>query len=304
MIQTALNEIVNISNIGARDNPINISNLLQKTSEVTISPSSSDKEKNLLLVIDLQNDFMENGSLAVPNSHQDVKRLINWTFKNLEKITDIALSQDAHKPYQIFHPAWWTNKSGFHPEPFTVITKQDVDTGNWIPLFHANESVEYLAGLENAGKKKLVIWPYHCLEGSFGQSIENQFSNLVYFHSIARNSDPKFIVKGQNPLSEMYGIFKAEFDPEKEINAEFLNKLESYDKIIIAGEAKSHCVLESINQIIQYFQVSHKDVLKNIYILEDCMSCIPGFEKETEVNFNQFTEKYTLHVVKSEDFNL
>ena len=75
------------------------------------------------------------------------------------------------------------------------------------------------------------------MEGTFGQAIENQFTNFVYFHTVVRQTDPTFIVKGQNPLSEMYGIFKAEYDPKKQVNTSFLNKLKNYNKIIIAGEA-------------------------------------------------------------------
>ena len=304
MVQTALKDIVTLEKIGARDNPIIMNNLLQLSAGEKVSPSSADKDKNLLLVIDLQNDFMENGSLAVPNSHQDVNNLINWVFKNLEKITDIAMSQDAHKPYQIFHPAWWSNKAGHHPDPFTVITKKDVDDGVWNPKFFPKESTEYLAGLENAGKKKLVIWPYHCLEGTFGQAIENQFTNFVYFHTVVRQTDPTFIVKGQNPLSEMYGIFKAEYDPKKQVNTSFLNKLKNYNKIIIAGEAKSHCVLESIVQIVEYFKDKDKALLNKIYILEDCMSCIPGFEKDTETTFKSFKDKFSLNLVNTKNFTL
>ena len=304
MVQTALKDIVAIEKIGARDNPIIMNNLLQLSTGEKDSPSSTDKIKNLLLVIDLQNDFMENGSLAVPNSHHDVHNLINWSFKNIGKITDIIMSQDAHKPYQIFHPAWWSNKVGHHPDPFTVITKKDVDDGIWIPKFFPKESSEYLAGLENAGKKKLIIWPYHCLEGTFGQAIENQFTNFVYFHTVVRQSDPTFIVKGQNPLSEMYGIFKAEYDPKMQINTGFLNKLKNYNKIIIAGEAKSHCVLESITQIVEHFKDKDKVVLKKIYILEDCMSCIHGFEKDTETTFKSFKDKYSLNLVNTKNFTL
>ena len=37
------------------------------------------------------------------------------------------------------------------------------------------------------------------------------------------------------------------------LNVSFLNMLASYDRIYIAGEAKSHCVLETVTSIMRYF---------------------------------------------------
>jgi nicotinamidase-related amidase len=103
-----------------------------------------------------------------------------------------------------------------------------------------------------------------------------------------------------DPLSEMYGIIKPEYDTNNYINLDFLNKLESYDKIVVAGEAKSHCVLESIKQILEY-HASRPEITKKIYILEDCMSPIPGFEDVTEKTFEDFKKKYHVNIVKSTD---
>ncbi len=101
-----------------------------------------------------------------------------------------------------------------------------------------------MENLEADAKKTLMVWPYHCIQGTTGCSLENQFANMVYFHSVAKKAATERMVKGYNPLSEMYGIIREEAGctPENNtnINIEFLNKLEKYDKIIIAGEAKSH----------------------------------------------------------------
>ena len=303
MSNIEFNEIVHVNKIGSTDNPINLNNLLLRTNENPLSPSTNDKERVLLLLIDIQNDFMEQGSLSVPNSHTDVKNLLVWMYENIEKITDIAVSMDTHQPSQIFHPSWWVDKQGNHPEPFTLITKEDVEKQKWISLNYARESLEYVTGLESAGKKKLVIWPYHCLQGSFGHSLENQLSNMIYYHSVARNSHLYRLLKGQRQLTEMYGIIKAEYDPAKKINSDFLKYIERYDKIIIAGEAKSHCVSESIKQIIEYFDETNKEKLENIVILEDCMSNIAGFEEESEKDFDYFKQK-NLIITNSNEFKL
>jgi nicotinamidase-related amidase len=123
---------------------------------------------------------------------------------------------------------------------------------------------------------------------------------MLYFHSVARYSIAKRLVKGQDPCSEMYGIIKPEYSRQNFINIEFLNSLEKYDKIIIAGEAKSHCVLESIKQILEYYETK-PEITKKIYVLEDCMSNITGFEKTSEDAFNNFKKKYKINIVKSTD---
>lgn len=303
-MNVAFTEIVDETKIGSTDNPINMNELLRKANKNQLSAATTDKQKILLLIIDMQNDFMENGSLAVPNSHSDVKNLVSWMFKNIEKITDIAFSLDTHFPFQIFHPSWWIDENGKHPDPFTVITKEDLDDKKWKAVNFQKESYEYVQGLESKGKKKLVIWTYHCLQGTFGNALENQISNMVYFHSAVRNSTPIRLVKGQDPLSEMYGIIKAEFDPKNIVNTEFLNKLLGYDKIVIAGEAKSHCVSESIKQILEFFEEEKPKKLQGMYILEDCMSNIPGFEDESEADFKNFKEKHHVNIVKSSEFTL
>ena len=165
------------------------------------------------------------------------------------------------------------------------------------------ECYNYCKGLEAAGKKVLVIWPYHCLQGTVGHALDNQFSNMVFFHEVARSSLPQTIVKGTDILSEMYGGFKPEFSTKNLVNLPFLNYLETFDKVIIAGEAKSHCVLESIKQILEHYQ-TRLDVTKKIYILEDCMSTIPGFEADTEAAFAQFRQQHHVNIVKSTDLVL
>ena len=72
------------------------------------------------------------------------------------------------------------------------------------------------------------------------------------------------------------------------------------DKIIVAGEAKSHCVLESIKQILEHYE-TRPEITQKIYILEDCMSSITGFEDITNKTFEDFKKKYKVNIVKSTD---
>ncbi len=299
-MNTTYSEIINTNYIGTTENPISLNEILKKANEEHLTPASQNHEKVLFLGIDIQQDFMDNGALGVPGAKQDVLRITKFIYDNMDKISNIAVSLDTHLPHQIFHPCWWIDENGNHPAPYTVITLADLDAGRWRAVINPQASREYVKHLEQYAKKALCIWTYHCLQGTSGAALENQFANMVYFHSVAKKTVVQRLVKGQDPLSEMYGIVKPEYDTKGYINLDFLNKLESYDKILIAGEAKSHCVLESIHQILEYYE-TRPEITKKVYILEDCMSSIPGYEDMTEQTFQTFRNKYQVNLVKSTD---
>lgn len=299
-MKTNYNEIVNTGYIGNKENPISLGEILKKANDEGMTPARRNPERVLFLAIDVQQDFMDNGSLGVAGAHGDVERMTKFIYDNCDKISKIAVSLDTHTPHQIFHPCWWVDENGNNPAPYTIITLADLDSGKWKPVLAPRESREYVKHLEQDGKKQLCIWTYHCIQGTTGCALENQFANMVYFHSVAKKVDVKRLVKGTDPLSEMYGIIKPEYDRANYINIDFLNSLEAFDKIIIVGEAKSHCVLETIKQILEHF-ANRPEITNKVYILEDCMSSIAGFEQATEDTFNNFVTLYGVHIVKSTD---
>ena len=299
-MKTPYTDIVNVASIGNPVNPISMNDILRMANDESLTPSNQNKEKVLFLAIDVQQDFMDKGALGVPGAHGDVERMSRFIYDNIDKISNIAVSIDTHTPHQIFHPSWWIDENGNNPAPYTLITLADLDSGKWRAVINPIASRDYVEHLEQDGKKTLCVWPYHCLQGTAGCALENQFANMVFFHSVAKKVVTQKLVKGQDPLSEMYGIIKPEYDTKGYINLDFLNKLEKYDKILIAGEAKSHCVLESIKQILEHYE-TRPEITSKIYILEDCMTSIPGFEDATDAAFEEFKRKYKVNIVKSTD---
>lgn len=297
-MKTKYEEIVNVNAIGKAENPISLNEILKKANDEQLTPSKQNKERVLFIGIDVQQDFMDNGALGVPGAHGDVERMTRFIYNNMDKISNIAVSIDTHTPHQIFHPCWWIDENGNNPAPYTPITLADLDSGKWRAAINPMASRDYVEHLEKDGKKTLCVWSYHCIQGTTGCALENQFSNMIYFHSVAKRYAFQPIVKGQDPLSEMYGIIKPEYDTRGYINIKFLNKIEQYDKIVIAGEAKSHCVMESIKQILEHYE-TRPEVTKKIYILDDCMSIIPGFEDATAQAFDEFKTKYHVNLVNS-----
>lgn len=286
-----------------------------------LPPYAADKTKVFLLLVDAQVDFIHSdGALSVPGAIDDTRRTIDWIYANLRHLTTIAASLDTHLPFQIFHPAWWEDKNGKNPDPFTQITLESYLNKTWrsrvkLPYEDANGNIVdwnqyYLEQLETQAKKTLMIWPYHCLFGTPGQGIEPSLLEAIMFHSGARYTQPQFLPKGTIPQTENYSILEPEVkvstDPNGGLNTSFLDILSANDLIYIAGQAKSHCVYETINSIVKYFTDKQaKDVLKRIRILEDCTSPVwdpqGSFKSFADQAFFDLANKHGLKLVKSTD---
>ncbi|GLX68687.1 hypothetical protein [Paenibacillus glycanilyticus] len=278
--------------------------VLAEAGKEHLVPASEDEERILLLVVDQQNSFMEGGELGVPGSVQDNIRLGKFMYRNLHKITQIALTQDVHTPLQIFHPCWWVDRFGNHPVPIeTVITVEAVMNGEWTPVYSPAKSLAYLQELQRGGKRELRIWPYHCLAGTKGVQFESQFMNLVYFHSVARRSTPVILEKGQDPLSEMYGAFYGEDGVASEENRVFLDGMLDYGKVYIAGQALSHCVLDTLKHILEH-HANNRTFTESIHLLTDCSSPIPGSETVTEDAVRELVKRYGIQLAEAEGLML
>ena len=298
-MKTSYEQIVTIENIASLQGKTNMAEIIALGESEKLKWAQFDDKKTLLLAIDIQNDFMEGlGSLPVPGSKGDVARLTRWIYNNAGRLSQILCSLDTHSAAQIFHPHWWINPQGQQPAPFTIITFNDVLKTNWLPNNHLKQTLDYLHNLETTGKKQLCIWPYHCLAGTYGANLESEFSRMLYFHAAARHYTPKFIAKGQIPWSEMYGIIRAEYDPDDFVNTAILDAVAQADEVYVAGEASSHCVLASLTQILAHF-ADKPEITRRIILLEDCTSPIPGFEEATHKAFAALQEKYGMRMEKS-----
>ena len=237
-----------------------------------------DKRRVMLLLVDPQIDFIfPQGSLCVPGAVDDTRRTIEWILRNAGEITSISASLDSHTTFQIFYPTWWGNDKGEHPAPFTVITSDDIHKGKWRPLVDPAWSLQYVEKLERGGKYSLMIWPYHTMIGTPGQSLVPALSEAIMYHAAARHAQPTWLIKGTIPQTENYSILEPEVKvpnhPAGGLNTGFLDMLGKYDLLYVAGQAKSHCVLSTMRSILDYFS-TQPAVLNKIRFLMDCTSSV------------------------------
>jgi nicotinamidase/pyrazinamidase len=257
-----------------------------------LRPAAEDRERVALVLVDYQHDFVDpSGTLYVPGSQEDVARLLSWFYRCADRISAIYASLDTHLPFQIFYGSWWQNPAtAEHPAPFTTITAEEVAEGRWQPLLEPEWSRHYVQELRERARKELMIWPYHTMQGTLGHMLVAPLSEALAWHSAARQTQPRYIVKGLTPRTEFYGIFGAEVPdpstPESGLNTALLEEILQYDRVYLAGEAKSHCVLESGRQLVQYC-AGRPELLQRLYVLRDCTSAV----RHPSIDFDALAEE-------------
>jgi nicotinamidase-related amidase len=256
--------------------------------QYAISPSVEDRKKTCLLLIDVQNTFcLPQFELFVQGAEADNIRLCQFIYQNLHQITNIILTLDTHSALQIFHTIFWVNRQGEHPEPLTVITLEDLAQERWqinpnLPLnIPPDYARNYLENLNQQGKYLLTIWPYHSMLGGIGHALVSAVEEAIFFHSIARQSPTQFELKGQQPLSENYSVFRPEYG---ESNKQLIKQVLDFDQILIAGQAKSHCVAWTMADLLGEINDLDPQLARKVYLLEDCSSpvVVPGVVDFTE----------------------
>jgi len=242
------------------------------------------KERIDLVVIDPQVSFCDpdKGELYVPGAEKDMERVADLIKSFGSKIKKIHVTLDCHHLFDIAHPGFWRNSEGKNPDPFTIITNKDIVDGKWFPVFlslpehpNAREYVKnYTKQLENSGRYPLCIWPPHCLIGSEGNNVMPiLFEALINWEKEMKNN-VNYVSKGSCVTTEHYSAIKAEVpdpnDASTQLNTRFVKTLMEADKILIAGEAGSHCLKSSVEDISTGF--GDDSYVEKITLLEDCTS--------------------------------
>jgi len=278
-----------------------------------IHPAASDTKKTALMIIDGQLTFCHpQFELPVTGAMEDMSRLASFIYRNVDNISKIIPTMDTHTVQQIFHAIWLINDEGKHPTPGTIITEDDIKNGAW----KVNPAVANVAGgnytalmkheghyvseLAKGGRLSLMIWPYHAQLMGVGHAIVPILEEAIQFHGAAKSSQPDPEIKGGNPLTENYSVGRPEVlttdggQAIDSMNSKLFAALATYDRVIIAGEAKSHCVAWTIADLKKYIIDNHGDpeLLKKIYLLTDCMSpvIIPNVIDFTDMANTAFDE--------------
>jgi len=258
-----------------------------------------------LLVIDPQHDFCApNGNLYVKGADKDMERLANMVKRLGKKLDDIHVTLDSHHYIHIAHPVFWKNSSGAHPNPFTIISAQDVRDGTWTTtkpsLF--KRAKDYVEQLEKNARYPLCIWPPHCLIGTLGQTVYPVLMEAL-MDWCKTFAAVDFVTKGSNILTEHYSAIVADVpdpnDPSTQMNVSFLNTINEADIVLLAGEARSHCLCNTATDAVNYFL--DNSLIKKLVLLSDATSDVTGFENLGEKFVKDMTAR-GMQVTTTKDF--
>ena len=284
-----------------------------------LRPASEDRERVALLLIDVQNTFClpefelfvagRSGRGAV----EDAARIARLLYRRLDRVTQVIATLDTHSAAQIFHPLFWLDERGEHPAPHTVIELEDVEKGRVRvnpalaqPLGKTGSELEawgrhYARGLAEGGKYPLVVWPYHSMLGGVGHALVSAVEEAVFFHSIARQAPTRLEIKGRHPLTENYSALRPEVSQDESgqalvpANRDLVEHLLGFDEILVAGEARSHCVAWTVDDLLREIQARDPALARKVVLLDDCASPVVvagvvDFTDAAEAAYARFAE--------------
>ena len=234
-----------------------------------------------LVIIDPQKDFMDDATAAlpVPGANEDMRHVAAMIDRIGGKLEDIHVTLDSHRVIDVAHPGMWRDQNGDQPAPFTIVTVQDIQAGIWTPrnpVFRPR-LLAYAQALEQQGNYPLMVWPEHCLIGTPGHNVQDDLVKALQRWERQAFANVDYVTKGTNAFTEHYGALMAEVpdpqDPTTGLNTQFLEILMRADIVAIAGEALSHCVRSTVQQIADNIGEDH---IKKFYILTDAVSPVPA----------------------------
>lgn len=294
-----------------------------------LKPAAASSERISLMLIDVQNTFcipgfeLFVGGRSGMGAVEDNVRLCEFIYRNLGKLTHIIATMDTHKLQQIFHPIFFVDAEGNHPAPYTDIHVEDFRSGKWTfnpalapqfgiaPEYGQQMMIHYAESLKKTGKYALTIWPYHAMLGGIGHALVPAVEEAVFFHSHARIDQTHFAIKGNKPFTENYSVVGPDVltGPMGEVlgehDTQFIQHLQEVDKLYIAGQAKSHCVAWTVQDLLDDILATDPALAKKIHLLEDCSSpvVVPGVVDHTDAANNAYAwfAKAGMHIVRSTD---
>lgn len=232
-----------------------------------------------LIAIDVQNDFMDipSAALGVTGATKDAENISKF----VERVNPntIFASLDSHYGLDISHGCWFYDSNGNFVAPFTRILSDDIRNGKYTPRVDPVATLAYTDALEANGEFQHFTWPEHCLIGSEGHALYPVFFDALNQWMKKNLRWVNFINKGVHPFTEHFGIFRANVpnnDPNTQVNQGVFQTLNNHDLIYLVGEARTHCVANSLRQMLQIAP----QLATKIVVLEDCMSNVPGLPSD------------------------
>ena len=117
----------------------------------------------------------------------------------------------------------------------------------------AGRALAYVRALEAGRRYQLCIWPPHCLIGGPGHAVAPELFSALCDWEQTRLRPVYYVRKGDNIHTEHYSAIQAEVpdpaDPHTQRNTALIDALRRADRLLVAGEAGSHCVAATVRDL-------------------------------------------------------
>ena len=270
--------------------------------------------------IDLQNSFIFE-SLAVVGGIQAARRFAEFCYRLARYIDIEMLTGDNHPEQMITTPFFTKDRYGNHAQPLQKeFDESDFLSGDWginsdclstLPGRPTERFMnDYLAvaahRLKELGRPKLIVWPEHCPELSYGQQIAGVVLAQKQFHGFLRGVRNLIFTKGNSPYVECFSPYGPDYltfhngsqIPLAEFNTALQSAIRSLKILVVGGLASTHCVRAFLLDLVKY----NPEIVPNTYVMEDCIAPVPGFEHlYAEAKTQLLGLKEPMHFVNSTD---
>ena len=184
---------------------------------------------NLLMCTDLQDDFRDDGRLAVKGTDTVILRVCARLLNGIvtDHYTGVTYSLDGHPHQHISYSVRWRgtdgrpfdlrvnkaailtlvdrNKAIFQATCFSPVDGSPIDMGYVQSYFDARDTVEYWDHLQATGQGPIWVFDIHCALGSDGMALHPLFQLTLAFAAGARAIMPGVLSKGHLVDRDWFG---------------------------------------------------------------------------------------------------
>ena len=122
--------------------------------------------------------------------------------------------------------------------------------------------------------------PQHCIVGTNGHAVVDRVNAALHKWCDERARAVEYVIKGNNVLTEHYSALRADVecsdDPRTQFNQAVFDRLRAADRIVVCGQALSHCVAFTMRDLVAKWPAAEA---AKLVLLTDCASAVPTFEQ-------------------------